>query len=84
MISASPIATSIPAKVRMIIENMNPTASSITSETSIKPRLAAKNIISKLISIDIRFLRQIKSPITPRIKILVGKTIVKTCSSSIM
>lgn len=84
MISASPIATSIPAKVRMIIENMNPTASSITSETSIKPRLGAKNIISKLISIDIRFLRQIKSPIIPRIKILVGKTIVKTCNNSIM
>jgi len=84
MISARPIATSIPAKVRMIIEKINPAASSITRETSIKPRFAARNIISKLISIDIRFLRQIKSPIIPKMKMFVGKTIVKTCNNNIM
>lgn len=83
MISAKPTDISIPAKVNITIDNINPAASSITNDVRIKPRFTAKNITSKLISIDIKFFLQMNNPIIPKTKMLVGKIIVNKCNNSI-
>lgn len=81
MTKAKPIATSIPANVKIITENINPAASSIAKEAKMKPKLADTNIISILIRTEIKFFFQSVTPKSPKIKIFRGNKTVRSLSS---